>query len=349
MRVALLNSSPIYAVGGRETVGYQHSKTTGLAAGFMLALSWATPAVAQGASTEADLYCAVEKLKGEQAFKSCQSQYSRSRNPTRPTRAATATAQEIDCAVEKLRGKAEFERCMSGGAAAAAPTDVRPGLFEHMPEPVTKGQSASAARFPMWKPVSAAMSAVASGEHSPVELFRRLAPSVYIVVAQSPLETVAADKKMSQGSAVAITAEMAVTNCHVLAGYGDHYIVRDNRMWPLQIVAADTASDRCVVRSPHLRLEPVAAVRSSSAVAIGEKVYTIGSPKGLDRTLGEGLVSGFRVHAGRRVVQTSAPISGGSSGGGLFDSAGNLIGVTSFKEKDSENLNFAIAIEEFWR
>jgi hypothetical protein len=49
-----------------------------------------------------------------------------------------------------------------------------------------------------------------------------------------------------------------------------------------------------------------------------------------------------------RYVQTSAPISPGSSGGGLFDERGNLLGITSFKIDDAENLNFAIAAEDFW-
>ena len=50
-----------------------------------------------------------------------------------------------------------------------------------------------------------------------------------------------------------------------------------------------------------------------------------------------------------RVIQTSAPISHGSSGGGLFDSGGNLLGITTFMLKDAQNLNFAIAAEEYAR
>ena len=47
------------------------------------------------------------------------------------------------------------------------------------------------------------------------------------------------------------------------------------------------------------------------------------------------------------IIQTSAAISHGSSGGGLFDSFGNLIGITSFMLKDGQLLNFAISIDEF--
>ena len=81
----------------------------------------------------------------------------------------------------------------------------------------------------------------------------------------------------------------------------------------------------------------------SDLVTVGQAVYAIGSPKGFELTLSEGIVSGLReIGDGFHVVQTSAAISAGSSGGGLFDSAGRLIGVTSFKIRDGENLNFAL-------
>ena len=82
---------------------------------------------------------------------------------------------------------------------------------------------------------------------------------------------------------------------------------------------------------------------------VGERVYTIGAPSGLERTLGEGLISGLRTTEEGKLIQTSAPISPGSSGGGLFDSSGHLIGVTSFLLKDAQSLNFAIVAEDFWR
>lgn len=72
----------------------------------------------------------------------------------------------------------------------------------------------------------------------------------------------------------------------------------------------------------------------------------IGNPSGLTATLSEGIVSGLRIQRGVRYVQTSAP---GSSGGGLFDERGDLLGITSVKIEDAENLNFAIAAEDYWR
>ena len=65
------------------------------------------------------------------------------------------------------------------------------------------------------------------------------------------------------------------------------------------------------------------------------------------KSVAEGIVSSKRVFNHGRVIQTSAPISQGSSGGGLFDARGHLLGITTFYFKAGQNLNFAVAAEEF--
>jgi S1-C subfamily serine protease len=94
-------------------------------------------------------------------------------------------------------------------------------------------------------------------------------------------------------------------------------------------------------------------VRSYDSLEVGEKVYTLGSPVGLELTLSDGLISGRRDEDGFHYVQTTAPISPGSSGGGLFDARGNLVGVTTLvltgRERLNQALNFAIPAEAFWQ
>lgn len=88
-------------------------------------------------------------------------------------------------------------------------------------------------------------------------------------------------------------------------------------------------------------------VRPYADIKVGERAFTIGTPRGLELTLAEGLVSSKRNSDGVRFIQTSAPILPGSSGGGLFDAQGSLLGITTFLVKDAQNLNFAIAAEEY--
>ena len=117
-----------------------------------------------------------------------------------------------------------------------------------------------------------------------------------------------------------------------------------------EVVLADRSTDRCYLRALEGELEPVSGFRDYGSLAVGEVVFTIGSPKGLVNTLGHGLLSGLRRSEGdTEYIQITAPVSEGSSGGGLFDDRGNLIGVTTFTLRDFQNLNFAIAASQFWR
>ena len=76
---------------------------------------------------------------------------------------------------------------------------------------------------------------------------------------------------------------------------------------------------------------------------VGEKVYAIGNPMGLSNTMSEGIVSGLRSVDDENVIQHTAPISPGSSGGALVDSSGALLGMNSWQVSDAQNLNFAIS------
>ena len=79
---------------------------------------------------------------------------------------------------------------------------------------------------------------------------------------------------------------------------------------------------------------------ASSIPKVGEKVYTIGSPRGLDNTFSSGEISQIREDG--RILQISAPIDHGSSGGVLLNSQGEAIGITSGGIDDSgANLNYA--------
>jgi VWFA-related protein len=75
---------------------------------------------------------------------------------------------------------------------------------------------------------------------------------------------------------------------------------------------------------------------------IGERVYAIGNPMGLEQTITAGIISGLRPVDGTLLIQHSAPISHGSSGGALISSRGELLGINSFFLRESQGLNFAI-------
>lgn len=75
---------------------------------------------------------------------------------------------------------------------------------------------------------------------------------------------------------------------------------------------------------------------------IGEKIYAIGNPKGLSGTISEGIVSGLRSDGESKLIQITAPISPGSSGGPVINNEGEVVGVTVGTIASGQNLNFAI-------
>jgi S1-C subfamily serine protease len=189
----------------------------------------------------------------------------------------------------------------------------------------------------------------ASNEFDAREVFRKAAPSVYLVVATTSIEDLNQGKG-SIGSAVAIAHDMAITNCHVIEGQTIITLNEESSEKPIsaRVYKAHPSTDRCVLKTEG-GLHPVQSIREASNLAIGERVYTIGNPSGLRKTLGEGLVSGLRNSGPIELVQTTAQISKGSSGGALVDSAGSLVGITTFLLRDAQNLNFAIAAHEYWK
>jgi hypothetical protein len=175
---------------------------------------------------------------------------------------------------------------------------------------------------------------------SPIQLFKTLAPDIYIVNAKR------SNGDEFQGSAVAVSSTDLLTNCHVVADSASITLEQKDSVTKASLISTNVDADRCVLRSER-PLAAFAPIRPFDSLQVGEKVYSIGAPAGLELTISDGLLSGKRATSDRRLVQTTAPISPGSSGGGLFDEAGNLIGITTFRLKDAENLNFAISAEDY--
>lgn len=208
---------------------------------------------------------------------------------------------------------------------------------------------AAPAKLPEWRPVQASLQRPASKAKLGAEaVFATVGRSVYVVAAARDEADLRA-RKGRFGSAVAMDERTLVTNCHVIDEMGVIEIRHGRQVQRATPLAGDPLTDRCLMTVSPGRLTAVPGVRPWSDLRVGETVYTIGAPKGLEETLGQGLISGLREIKNVRYVQTSAPISAGSSGGGLFDASGNLVGITTFRIRDADGLNFAIAAEDFFR
>ena len=170
---------------------------------------------------------------------------------------------------------------------------------------------------------------------SPEQVFSRSSRSVVVVYAADT-----GHKIVGRGSGVVVAPDLFVTNCHVIAR-GKIFLAghRQERL-PARLMAYDADQDLCVLAVRGLNVTP-ARIGEVGAVRVGQRVYAVGTPEGFELTFSEGVVSGLREAAGGRYIQITAPISDGSSGGGLFDSEGRLIGITAFVFSAGQNLNFA--------
>jgi serine protease Do len=200
-------------------------------------------------------------------------------------------------------------------------------------------------RWPNWQPAAEAVPVPLTGPRAPSDLFVLASRSVWLVVAARSADDPAST---TIGSAVAITASRLVTNCHVVRNLPSIFVRQGETFLQATVAAGDRESDRCLLEVAGAPLVPVGGIRRYADLRVGEPVFTIGAPRGLEQSLGQGIVSGLRRRTAVRLIQTTAQVSPGSSGGGLFDQAGNLLGVTTFIVKDSDGLNFAIAIEDYF-
>lgn len=148
----------------------------------------------------------------------------------------------------------------------------------------------------------------------------------------------------SMGSGVILPNRDVVTNCHVVKGASQLKVRVGNKDYPATLRYSDWDRDICSLIVSGVSA-PVVVVGSTKTLKIGAKVYAIGAPQGLELTLSDGIVSNLREVEGGRYIQSTAAISPGSSGGGLFDENGALVGLTTFYLAEGQNLNFAVPVE----
>jgi Flp pilus assembly protein TadD len=160
----------------------------------------------------------------------------------------------------------------------------------------------------------------------------------------------------AHGSGVIIGDNEVATNCHVVADANRIVVLRaankggaadDDETIAAHVSRGDYGRDICLLSVPDLQKNAkAAAIRKSKTLKVGEAVFAVGSPQGLDYSISAGIISQLRSLAGTPpLIQTDAAISQGSSGGGLFDADGNLVGLTTFYNREGQNLNFAVPTE----
>ncbi len=205
--------------------------------------------------------------------------------------------------------------------------------------------------------------ALGADEQANIELFRKASPSVvHITTLETQRDLFSMNvEQVPLGTGTGFVWDERghiVTNFHVIqGGSAARVTLADQSSYPAKLVGAFPDRDLAVLKIdvPAAKLPPI-ALGSSRDLLVGQRVYAIGNPFGLDQTLTTGIVSAlnreiesFNQRTIRGVIQTDAAINPGNSGGPLLDSAGRLIGVNTqiaSPSGASAGIGFAIPVDE---
>ncbi len=176
-------------------------------------------------------------------------------------------------------------------------------------------------------------------------LSARVRPSVVEV-----LGTVDATGETSYGTGFVLRERgLVVTNAHVVRGVSQVMVrtIDGALLASVDVLEADPDVDVAVLRVTGLAAPPLEA--ALDAPDVGTRVLAIGHPRGYEFTVSDGIVSARRSldsHPDLDLIQTTAPISPGSSGGPLLDLAGRVVGICSMTLMEGQNINFAVPVQQ---
>jgi S1-C subfamily serine protease len=191
---------------------------------------------------------------------------------------------------------------------------------------------------------AARASASSTGDLSAIEIARRTLPSVVLLECDN-------GKEASQGSGFFVGPGLIITGFHVINGMerGTARIAFKGRRSSTfridTVLAVDKESDLVLLGIAEAKKAgiPSLTLNSHGTIKVGETVYALGNPEGLTGTMSHGIISaGLRTFKSYALLQITAPVSHGSSGGPVVNSRGEVIGVVTTSLSEGQNLNFAV-------
>lgn len=175
-------------------------------------------------------------------------------------------------------------------------------------------------------------------QQSPQEIAKKAFPSVVVVLINDNN-----GQPVSLGSGFVVKNGIVATNLHVIEDGDSGFvkIVGADRQYPIEgILAISDRYDLALLSIPDLRAPTL--MLSDRNASVGDTIYAIGNPRGLEGTFSEGIISSIRKLDKDDLIQITAPISPGSSGGPVVNIDCNIIGVATATIMDGQNLNFAV-------
>ena len=178
--------------------------------------------------------------------------------------------------------------------------------------------------------------AVFASPLSGMKLYQAVEAVLYTISASDGSE-------QSVGSAVAVTDTILATCCHIAGASRGFKVKIGGKFYPAKVLYSNTKRDLCLLTVDHQRFKPVNMLPSTE-VNIGEDVYAIGNPYGIEKSITRGIISNKRQVGRAWVLQSDVTLEAGSSGGGLFNKDGKLIGIV-YAGHRLKNIGFIMPVE----
>ncbi|MFT3720803.1 trypsin-like peptidase domain-containing protein [Pseudorhodoferax sp.] len=172
----------------------------------------------------------------------------------------------------------------------------------------------------------------------PARLFERLDPSVPVLEALDGQGEV-----IGTATAVAVGGGRFVAACTSIAGSDAIRLVAGGQSASAELKAHDARRNLCLLAAAGLGAVPaIEPAPGPGLPQVGARVFALSNALGLGVGLSEGVIAGVRRQGDMTLLQFTAPISPGSEGGALVDAQGRLVGIIDYRQRDRQNVNFAL-------
>ena len=179
----------------------------------------------------------------------------------------------------------------------------------------------------------------AANAQSPQQIAKKALVSTVLLVMED-----ANGQPLSLGSGFFIRSGQVATNLHVVKGASRGYakLVGQKTKYDIEGITAVDAERDLVILKISVPGAKAISLGDSDTVQVGAPIYAVGNPRGLEGTFSQGIISSIRKVGTDKILQLTAPISPGSSGGPVLNNKGQVIGVSVATFRGGQNLNFAI-------
>ncbi|PVZ64540.1 S1C family serine protease [Pelagibaculum spongiae] len=178
---------------------------------------------------------------------------------------------------------------------------------------------------------------------TPQEVAKQASSSTVLIVTED-----ANGQPLALGSGFVVSTNKLITNYHVIEGASSGYVRIAGNKKKLEIagiLAFDRSRDLALLSVKDLVASPLSV--SAVTPQVGDTIYSLGNPQGLEATFSAGIISSIRKLDNDSLLQITAPISPGSSGGPVLNVDAEVVGVAVATLRGGQNLNFAIPAKYF--